>query len=294
MLDFRYITFLELCRTRNFTKTAEALNITQPAVSQHIKYLQEYYQTKLFFYEGKKLQLTSKGKVLLDFVSTIQADNTKLTELLQSHNSLEVQLNFGATLSIGEYIMPKPIQNLLLDNPTLHINMEVENTETLLSRLREGKLNFALIEGYFDKTKYASTLLMDAEFIGVCSPNSNLINTEFQFENLLDRRLILREKGSGSRDILEQILHEHNLTVENFSSVIEIGNINAIKQLINKDVGITFIYKAAVERALEDGRLSQINIVGLPVYRQFNFVYLKNSQHEKEYLAWFKLIKKYL
>lgn len=291
MLDFRYLTFLTLCKTLSYTKTAEVLNMTQPAVSQHMKYLQEYYQVPLFFYEGKKLNLTPKGKILYEFVTTIAADNNQLEAIMYTPNTDDIPLYFGATLSIGEYIMPNAIKTLLAQYPSLSINMEVENTEILLSRLKEGKLNFALIEGYFNKTEYAFKPLMDAEFIAVCNPNSRFAKQAVSLEDLLDTRLILREKGSGSRTILQQLLQKHNLTIDNFALKLEVGNISAIKQLVSDDVGITFIYRAAVQRALNDGRLAQIKITGLSIFREFNFVYLKNSQYEKEYLNWYDQIK---
>ena len=96
-------------------------------------------------------------------------------------------------------------------------------------------------------------------------------------EKLSYKKLILRERGSGSRKILEQALFEKNLTLESFRDIIEIGNIAAIKELVKNGTGITFVYKAAVEKELIKGELAKIEIEDFNLKREFNFVYLQNS-----------------
>jgi len=107
----------------------------------------------------------------------------------------------------------------------------------------------------------------------------------------LNSRFILRKKGSGSLDILMQVLYEQGLTRDAFHKIIEVGNIHAIKQLVHNDMGISFLYKAAVDKELASGTLHQINIKNFDITREFNFVYPKNSIHESQYLSWFDNFK---
>ena len=113
MLDFRVDTFLNACKTLNFTKTAEELCITQPAVSQHIKYIENYYGIKLFYFIGKKMYLTKEGELLQNALTTIFLDEEHLKSALQKSNSENRKLKFGVTLTVGEYIIAKPLAKLL-------------------------------------------------------------------------------------------------------------------------------------------------------------------------------------
>lgn len=287
MLDFRHETFLTLCNIKNYTKTAEVLHITQPAVSQHIKFLEEYYQSKLFIYEGKTLKLTEQGVMLQAFAMTMRADSEKLKTNMTFLNQSRYPLNFGATLTIGEYTMPPILKSIMENFPNIHITMTVENTEILLTKLREGKIDFALLEGFFHSTEYHAKTLSKEKFIPICSPQSSLAGRSIQIADILEERIILREKGSGTRDIFEQLLGEYNLKTDHFSRICEIGNMSAIKQLVQANAGISFVYAEAVKEELKKGTIRELMIEDFNVIRIFNFVCLKNSLHQKEYDKWY-------
>lgn len=292
MLDFRVNTFIELCRTKNYTKTAENLHMTQPAVTQHIKYLEEFYKCKLFNYNKKVLTITEQGKMLYKYLLTLSSDERKMQEEILEVSCLKRTLNFGATLTIGEYAMPKIIEGLSRKFPDININFKIRDTKELLDDLQNGKIEFALVEGYFEKTDYESYVFTKEKFVGICSSKNSLANQKCSFEDLLDKRLILREEGSGSRDIFEKILYDNNLSIKNFKNKYEIENINVIKELVKKDVGISFIYKKAVEKEIESEKISIIDIKNNDEEREFNFVFLKNSFHKKEYKEWYNILKK--
>ena len=292
MLDFRVNTFIELCRTKNYTKTAENLHMTQPAVTQHIKYLEEFYKCKLFNYNKKVLTITEQGKMLYKYLLTLSSDERKMQEEILEVSCLKRTLNFGATLTIGEYAMPKIIEGLSRKFSDININFKIRDTKELLEDLQNGKIEFALVEGYFEKTDYESYVFTKEKFVGICSSKNYLANRKCTFEELLDKRLILREEGSGSRDIFEKILYDNNLSIKNFKNKYEIENINVIKELVKKDVGISFIYKKAVEKEIENEKISIIDIKNNDEEREFNFVFLKNSFHKKEYKEWYNILKK--
>lgn len=292
MLDFRVKTFIELCRTKNYTKTAENLHMTQPAVTQHIKYLEEFYKCKLFNYNKKVLTITEQGKMLYKYLLTLSSDERKIQEEILEVGCLKRTLNFGATLTIGEYAMPRIVEGLSKRFPDININFKIRDTKELLEDLQNGKIEFALVEGYFEKTDYESYVFTKEKFVGICSAKNSLANQKCNFEDLLDKRLILREEGSGSRDIFEKILYDNNLSIKNFKNKYEIENINVIKELVKKDVGISFIYKKAVEKEIENEKISIIDIKNNDEEREFNFIFLKNSFHKKEYKEWYNILKK--
>ncbi len=287
VLDYRHHTFLVLYRIGSYTKAAQVLNLTQPAVSQHIKALETHYGCPLFTYANKTLIPTEQGRLLYEFASRISADSDILTEKLRQKELSRPQLRFGATLSIGQYIMPAILQQVLTENPAASISMRVENTQHLLEELEEGEIQFALIEGLFDKTAYHAELFALEPFIGVCSAHSPLAEGVVSLEELTSSRLLVRERGSGTREILEHLLHGLNLSVDSFAQVTEIGNMEAIKRLVKEDLGITFLYQAVAQKELACGELRKLTVAGLEVRRELNFVFLKDSQHAEDFLTWF-------
>jgi DNA-binding transcriptional LysR family regulator len=294
MLDFRHQTFLALCACNSFTKAAELLNITQPAVSQHIKYLEEFYGCKLFDKANRNIKLTRQGELLKEFTMTVFSDSKHFKENVSSVQTDTMQFSFGATLSIGEYVMPKILSRLLKKYQDMKIHMSVANTQVLLERLNNGELDFIVVEGLFDKSEYDSILFSLENFIPVCSPKSEFANGKVSFQDITRSRLILRERGSGTREIFENILQKNNYSLHAFEKVIEIGNMAAIKKMVSNDLGITFLFEVAGKSEIEDGSLSVIDITGYSEQREFNFVMLKNSFFREQYMIIYELLKESL
>lgn len=291
MLDFRHETFLTLCSCKSFTKAAGLLQITQPAVSQHIKYLEEFYGCKLFDTANRKIRLTHQGELLREFAMTVFSDSKHFKENIRSVQTDTMQFSFGATLSIGEYVMPEILSRLLTKYPEMKFHMSVANTQVLLERLNNGELDFILAEGLFDKSEYDSTLFSLEKFIPVCSPKSVFAKDEVSFNEITKSRLILRERGSGTREIFENILQKNNYSLHAFERIIEIGNMAAIKKMVSNGLGITFLFEVAVKKEIEEGSLSLINIPDFSEQREFNFVILKNSFFRERYMKIYTLLK---
>lgn len=284
MLDFRIKTFLELCRLKNYTKTAQQLHITQPAVTQHIQYLEREYETQLFHHEAHKLTLTPQGELFYWWALSMEASSRKIQELLRQPAMAQRQYRFGVTLSIGEYVMPKLLTRYLKAYPDRSVSMVVQNTDSLMKKLDEGEIDFAFIEGSFDKNRYSHMMLSNERFIAVSGPDFSLPEHVRTLDGLIEYPLIIREPGSGTRMIFETILKEHNLSLEQFKQYSQMGNFNTIKRLVQEGLGITFAYELVVREELKTGLLKEIPISHASAEREFNFVYLKNHILEKEYL----------
>lgn len=205
MLDFRMETFLTVCQCMNFTRASEKLNITQPAVSQHIRFLEKHYNTRLFRYEGKKLRLTGAGEILRNASLTMMHDELSMqNEMVRAEEEREIR--FGATRTVGDALMGRILENYLEKYPDAKIHMEVENTKELLGRLDGGEIDFALVEGFFKKSEYDFQKYSDENYIAVCSPDYAFRQEPDCIENLFQERLLLREAGSGTREVLERYL----------------------------------------------------------------------------------------
>ena len=292
MIDFRLKTFIDLCETKSYTKTAKRLCITQPAVSQHIKYIESQYNIKLFNYIGKSLTLTKVGQEFLDSVLKLKTMSLSIQNNLKKSNYSAKPISFGATRSIGEFVMPNIIKNYLAKNSYSNLSMIVDNTKNLLDMLKSGLIEFCLIEGHFYKADYETYLMSYEDFVFVASPKNPLCNkTNLNVEDLFSENLIIREKGSGSRDIFEMWLFERNYTVKNFSKLLQIGNINIIKDLVKCNFGISIIYKVAILEEIKNKELVILDVNSMNLSHEFNFIFLKDSIYANEYVDFYNKFK---
>lgn len=287
MLDFRMETFLAVCQCMNFTRASEQLNITQPAVSQHIRFLEKHYNTKLFRYEGKKLRLTGAGEILRNASLTMMHDEMSMQSEMQKSEETE-EIRFGATRTVGDVLMGKILENYLKNYPEAGIHMIVENTKELLQRLDEGTIDFALVEGFFKKSEYDYQKYSDENYIGVCSPDYQFHETPETLENLFQERLLLREEGSGTREVLERWLDSQNLGIRDFRQTMEVGSLQTIRELTKAGCGITFLYETAVRDELREGSLKRIPLKGFEISHEFSFIWRRGSIYADRYKEIFR------
>ena len=292
MLDFRIVTFLEVCRDMNFTRASQVLNITQPTVSQHIRWLEEAYQTKLFVYQGKKLKLTPAGELLKNSAATMSHDISCLKEKMQETTRRSRKLKMGLTLTIAEFEASKSIASWLKIDAERSMLLSVNNTRELLKELEEGMIDFALVEGNFPRHIYQHRLYATEPYIAVCASNDTFPRGDYTIEQLLSKRLIVREAGSGTRNILERYLEMKSLEVTDFSALVEAGSVDLIKQLVEHGCGITFLYETAVKQELKEGRLCKIQVRDMNITHDFSFIWRKDSIFHEDYLEIFQMMQK--
>ena len=284
MLDFRIKTFLCVCQTMNYTQAAKLLNITQPAVSQHIRFLEDYYQIKVFRYANKKLELTAAGRILYERCKTMENDEVALSaELLSSRSGIRT-LSLGVTMTVGEYAIISPLAAYQLAHPGINIRLRFGNTQELLAQLTAGRIQMALVEGYFPPQDYFCRPYSTEPYIGVCASSHFFPSGEpATFHDLLGERLLLREKGSGTREILERNLALHGLKTTDFIHNMEVENMHTIIGLLTHDCGISFLYRRAVQAELASGRLREIPLKNFSMEHDFTFIWEKDSIYTAEY-----------
>lgn len=292
MIDYRLMTFMDLHETMNYTKTARNLKITQPAVTQHIKYLERQYGVHLFHYEKKHLQLTEEGEYLYRHALSLLANAQKLLSDIRHVADKKETIRIGATMTIGEYLMPEFLLALYEQKPQPDLQLKLENTDILLDRVRGGMLDFAFIEGLFNKEEFHTKLLKKEEMILILPMEHPLLkHKRIHLEDLLNERIFVREKGSGIRDIFEQELEQRNLSLSNFSSCIQINHINMIKELVEGGLGFSFLYESAVRQELAAQRLATRKIQDFRLMREFNMVSLKDSIYHAQYDHYYEIFK---
>lgn len=291
MFDVRINTFLTVCNYMNFTRAGEALHITQPAVSQHIHALERDYQVKLFEQKGKKLSLTRAGHLLRQAAVTMKQDDLRLRKQLSQLGRRQGKIIIGATRTSGEFVLPKDIARYLYTNPDTQIQLIIENTKELLKRLDEGEVHCAVIEGDFSTRDYDSLLYSRESFIAVCGFHYTFKEIPRYLADLFPERLILREKGSGTRGILERYLADQNLNIRDFHLTTEVSNVHAIKTLVEEGTGITFLYEVAVREEIQQKRLKKLELEDFHLTHDLRFIWRRGSLFEADCLHLYKQLK---
>lgn len=267
MLDYRIDTFLTLYEQMNYRKTAEILNMTQPGVTQHIHYLEDFYGVKLFLYDGRHLVRTEQAEKLKCHFTSVRAAEKSLKEGFVQTN--RVHLRVGATKTIGEFvIMPAVCDFLLEENHVL--DLTVDNTEKLLAMLSHGDLDFAIIEGVFDKEKYPHRLFKKEQFVGICGKDHPFAGKTVSLEEAFREKLIVREKGSGTRMLLQQAVFDRGYSLDSFHSCSSVSNFRVICELVATNGAITFAYEP-IAHCRED--LSTFLVADMQIQGEFNFVF---------------------
>lgn len=284
MLDQRLNTFLVLCETMNYTRAAERLCLTQPAVTHHIQFLEQHYGCRLFSYSGKTLRLTEAGERLRELARSMSYNSRKIEAMMTT--PAPVTLRVGASKTIGEYVIAPKIEQFLREQPEAEFSLVVDNTQALLQALEEGKLDFVMVEGFFDSSRYDARLYRKEAFFGVCAPDHRLAGRTVPLEELAGERLILREPGSGTRAIFEAGLHSRNYTLNHFHGVVTISDFSTIKSLTADGLGVSFLYAPVVEKELKTGTLARFDLEALSMCGAFYFVCLKDNLFAEHWLSW--------
>ncbi len=280
-MDTRFSTFLSLCSTLNYRKTAEDVHLSQPAVTKQIQSLEQEYHTKLFVYKGRSFTLSDEGVLFKRFAESQRYNEQELIFELSSKPQFTLRL--GATKSIGDSVLDAYLTSYLKQE-NRNISLLVENTTVLLAQLEAAQLDFVVLEGVFPKKHYAYRLLRREAFVGICSKNHPFAGKSIPMHRLQGQNLITREPGSGTRNIFEQELHSQGYDLSLFSRVTEISSFQPLKKLVSSGLGISFVYQSVVK---SDPELAQFSLSQMAREHEFNIVWLKNTAASRYVDAFF-------
>lgn len=279
-MDSRLYTFLMVDKTKNYTRAAENLNLTQPAVYKQIKFLENYYGVNLFVKDGRRLKLTDEGEVVRNYAHQIINIHEELKEKLQEKDLVREKYKVGATMTIGAYILPKIIYKYMNLN-NIDISLTVNNTNIILQKLLDREISLGLIEGPFDKTKFKYKKFKYDELVLIGPTKGRLSEVnEMSLDELLKEDFILREKFSGTREIIESLLISKGYSHDVLNNHMEINSINGIKTLVEEGVGLSILSNESIKREIDLKTLRIISIKDITILRELNFVYIYDKDKE--------------
>lgn len=276
MFDDRVFTFLTLYEEMNYHRTAEKRKMTQPGVTQHIKYLENLYGIKLFHYENRTLHRTAEAVQFKRHLDSMLAEEQAMREEFAKKTG--ISLRIGATKTIGEFVLP-PIISRFLQQPNHNLDFTIDNTEILLQMLENQQLDFAIIEGVFDKSRYDYRLYKKEKFTGICAKSHRFAGKSVPLGEIFKETLLLREKGSGTRRLLEQAIHDRGFSLENFSRTVSLSNFSVLMDLLPQTNAITFAYQPIAQQRRD---LTTFSVQGMAIEGEFNFVYCNRSIGEEK------------
>lgn len=274
-MEQKLYTFLTLCQTMNYRLAAEQLHLSQPAVTKQIQSLEQSLQTKLFYYDGHTLHKTENCLLLERYAISQRYQFEELQLAIAGKKRLKLRI--GATKTIGDYVLIDAIKNYL-SYSSHELSLVVDNTKHLLQMLDENRLDFAVIEGTFSKTKYDSYLLRMEPFVGICAKNSPLCGKHIGLEELLSETIIVREEGSGTRRIFEERLLAFGYELSDFFREVSISSFVSIKALVSEGIGISFLYHSVVSN---EENIGTFTVDGLTEPHAFHVVYTRNTNAKK-------------
>jgi len=273
MLDQKVHTFLKVAELQNYTKAAKELNLTQPAVTQHIRKLEDYYECPLIDISGKSVELTVEGEAFYNYANF---QNANETQLINQMEKAETPIKIGATLSIADYYLPSYLSSYISNNEEI-ISLTVNNTKSIIEKLLNNKLYCAFIEGIFDKSLFHFKEFKTTKFVPVARKGHPLEGKEILLADVHEYPLILREEGSGTREIYENYLYQNNDSILSASKIYEISSFGIIKKMLSDTDAVSFMYEEVAREEVEKGELCYLTIEDYSIERPLYFIYPNNS-----------------
>jgi DNA-binding transcriptional LysR family regulator len=271
--------FYTVAEKGSFSMAAQALYMTQPAVTMQVQSLEEYFGTKLFQRSTKKIELTEAGRALLPFAKR-SIELIKETDAAMSKftRMLEGRLHLGASLTIGEYILPRLLGPFSKEYPSISVSLKVMNTTQIMEEIFNHQLTFGLVEAPVQHPDMRTEVVLNDELKLIVPADHPLADREkITIEDLLPYPFILRERGSGTRQVMEQELERVGVGSERLNIVMELGSTGAIKSAVEAGLGVTILSPTAVRHEKALGIFKVKSIDGVTFTRHFYSIYLQDA-----------------
>lgn len=280
LIDQKLISFMKIVDTNSFTKAADALALTQPAVSQHIHNLEEELGVRLFIRNHNQLRLTANGEIVDKYARRLLAISNNLIQSLKDEKENVSSLTVGITHSVESSQIVEALAEYSNQNKGLTIKVVTDTVENLHKMIRNFELDFLIINGKLKDSKL-NYMTMDTDCLVLAvSPTHRLAaQNTVTLEELKKEKLILRLPTSNTISLFDQALNQNNLSVSDFDVVLEMDNIATIKDLIRQNFGVSVLSKSACMDEIRKGKLIGLPIENLSLIRDINIIYPKDYEN---------------
>lgn len=276
MLSFKHEVFFEVALQLSFTKASQALFISQPAISKHVRQLEEEYRASLFERKGNAIALTEEGKILFDSLQKVKTLEKNLEVELNTYRDparIKGELKLGASTTVALYIVPPVLSKFRKKYPDTKLSLFNRNSESVLQALMNHEIDLGIVEGPNKLSQVKSQLFLTDEVVPVCSAQSVLTRKPtLKIDDIPSIHIALRERGSGTLAVLKQALGAKGIKMSDLQISMRLGGTEALKNFLIADDCLGFLPARAVTKELARGELVRLFIDGLTITRKFYFI----------------------
>ncbi|WP_417885577.1 LysR substrate-binding domain-containing protein [Zunongwangia sp.] len=292
MFDFKLQVFQSVASRLSFSKAAEDLHITQPAITKHIRQIEAHFNQKLFIRKGNSIALTDAGKLLLS--------HTKI--LFQQYEQLEFDMNslidnnegilrIAASTTIAQYVLPEVLAKFHQKFPKIRIHLLNLNTEKVEKSVMDNSVELGFIEGQSKNRELSYEAFLKDEIVLVVDKSHPLAKrNQISISELKDIPLVLREKGSGTREVILKVFQKNNLKIEDLNIELELGSSESIKSYLSNGHSGSLLSVNTVLKELKHGEFYILDIENLEFKRNFFFIQ-QQGHHSKLNTVFLKFLE---
>lgn len=282
-MDLRQLeTFIEVANLKSFSRAAEKLYITQPTVTNHIQNLEKELGSLLINRSGKKISLTDAGSLFYKYaINIVNSCEMAKFDLAAYKGRIQGHLHIYSSSVPRKYILPNIIEGFLKSYPEITFSLEDMDSKNVVKSILEGDTDFGIVGAKYPSNKLNYIELIEDQLL-VITPNTSLYpKPNYSYltsDEIIKERIIFREEGSGTRNLLVNRLEENNINVDDLNIIAYVEDTEAIKELVSLGVGISFLSQRAVADDIKLGKYKVYYIQEIDFNRKFYFVYHNKRQ----------------
>jgi DNA-binding transcriptional LysR family regulator len=276
-MDLHHLkTFITLAKVGHFNRAAEELFLTQPAVSTHIKALEDYYGFPLFQKFDQRYVLTEPGKLLNEYAEKIFNILNEAKRSLNAFNELESgSLYIGASSNVGVYILPKLLGEFKKTFPKVDINVSIGPTYQIESKMLANEIDIGIVEAPTRSAEIVSAFHWEEKLAVIVSASHPWARLkQIEPSRLKNEPFVVGERGSGTRKVMENSLGE---IVKEMKVFLELGSTEAVKKAVEQNLGISIVMECSVSRELKLRTLKVVMISGVELKKRINVIHLRGK-----------------
>lgn len=274
MSDRRLKVFHTVAKLLSFTKAAEALHMTQPAVTFQVRQLEEYFNTRLFDRTHNKVNLTPAGERVSEFAERIFDLYSEMENSVRDlTGEISGALTIGASTTIAEYMLPALLGEFKTRYPDINLRLKVTNSEGIVSMVEHNVIDLGVVESPVNNKNLIVEVCHDDQLVVIVAPDHELAKrgTKVKAAEIARFPFVSREEGSGTRDVIMQYLIDENVSPNEIDICLELGSPEAIKGAVEAGMGLTIISRSIIGKELKLKTLCELQL-DPPLSRPFSFV----------------------
>ncbi len=282
MADRRLQVFHTVARLLSFTKAAESLHMTQPAVTFQVRQLEEYFNTRLFDRTHNRISLTAAGKRVFEYADQIFDLYAKMDNAVRDMTGeISGVLIIGASTTIAEYMLPSLLGDFKKKYPDVNVHLKVSNSDGIVSMVENNDIDLGVVEAPVLNKNLVVENCRNDRLVALVPPQHELsAQRKVKLNELLKYAYIAREEGSGTREVIEEYLSSAGLKPSDVHVAMELGSPEAIKGAVEAGMGVSIVSEVTIHKELKLGTLVALDLE-LPLERPFSFVHQKQKFRQR-------------